>query len=280
VLKHRIITGVLLVAGLSGLVWLDVTYATGSTLVPEGALLALFCVVLVAPLLARETCSLITASGGSPGTGVAIICSALLALSMWWSAEGSETVPATVLAATLFLAFAAAMRNRDPDGVIRSASATLLAVGYSGGLLGFWLMLRNAHDAWVVLGAILTVKMGDIGAFAVGCSIGRTRLIPWLSPKKSWEGLAGGIVAAGILGGLLALASHSLDPVDQYPVAVGALFGVLAAVVGLFGDLIASAMKRDAGVKDSGSILPGLGGIVDTLDSLLLVGPLAWWILG
>ena len=141
-------------------------------------------------------------------------------------------------------------------------------------------MLRTEHDAWVILGAILTVKMADIGAFAVGCSIGRKRLIPWLSPKKSWEGLIGGILAAGILGALLALASQGLEPRNQYPVLVGALFGVFAAVIGLFGDLIGSAMKRDAGVKDSGTLLPGLGGIVDTLDSLLLVGPLAWWMLG
>ena len=87
-------------------------------------------------------------------------------------------------------------------------------------------------------------------------------------------------MAAGALGGLLALASHGLPPRDQYPVSVGILFGISAAVVGLFGDLIGSAMKRDAGVKDSGSMLPGLGGVVDTLDSLLLVGPLAWWMLG
>lgn len=279
-LKHRIITGLLLIAGLSGLVWLDVVFASESAAIREGAILAFFCVVVVVPLLARETCQLVRASGGSPQMIVAVPASMALALAMWWDAQGQETLPVTVLAVTLLLAFAASMRDRSPEGVIRGASSTMMTVAYSGGLLGFWLMLRTEHDAWVILGAILTVKMADIGAFAVGCSIGRKRLIPWLSPKKSWEGLIGGIFAAGILGGLLALASQGLAPQNQYPILVGALFGVFAAVIGLFGDLIGSAMKRDAGVKDSGALLPGLGGVVDTLDSLLLVGPLAWWMLG
>ena len=177
------------------------------------------------------------------------------------------------------LAFAAGMRDRSPQGVILFASTTLFAVAYSGGLIGFWLMLRTEHSAWVLLGAILTVKMSDIGAYAVGCSIGRNKLVPWLSPKKTWEGLAGGIVAAGVAGALLAWASHALAEEDRYTILGGAVFGVLAAIVGLFGDLIGSAMKRNAGIKDSGAFLPGLGGAVDTLDSLLLVGPLAWWFL-
>ena len=141
------------------------------------------------------------------------------------------------------------------------------------------LMLRQAHGAWVLCGAILIVKTADIGAYAVGCSIGRTKLIPWLSPKKTWEGLIGGIITAAISGALLAWASQALPEYDRYSIGWGALYGVLAALVGLLGDLIASAMKRDARIKDSSTILPGLGGVVDTMDSLLLVGPLAWWML-
>ena len=98
--------------------------------------------------------------------------------------------------------------------------------------------------------------MSDIGAFTVGCSIGRRRLIPWLSPKKSWEGLVEGILAAMILGGVLAHFSCHLAEGDRYDVVTGAVFGGTAAILGLFGDLIGSAMKRDAGVRIRGRSFP------------------------
>ena len=123
--------------------------------------------------------------------------------------------------------------------------------------------------------------MRDIGAYTVGCSIGRTRLIPWLSPKKTWEGFLGGMVFAMLSGGLLAWAAQDLPGVGpSVSIGIGLAFGFLAAWVGVLGDLIASASKRDAASKDSRRILPGLGGLVDTLDSLLLTGPLAWLMLG
>ena len=278
-LKYRILTGSLLIAGLLGFVWLDASLDGTGHRLDSGGLLALLCAVLIIPLLARETCHLVRSAGGAPSLVVTIVGSILLALSMWRSGDGAMAVPATIMAAVLMLGFAAGMRNRDPKGSILAASSTLLATGYSGGLLGFWLLLRSEHGAWVVLGAILTVKMADIGAFTVGCSIGRRRLIPWLSPKKSWEGLLGGILAAMVLGGVLAHFSSHLAEGDRYDIVTGAVFGGAAAILGLFGDLIGSAMKRDAGVKDSGAILPGLGGVIDTLDSLLVVGPLAWWML-
>lgn len=278
-LKKRIITGTLLVLGLIGIVWLDMSLASVDGLLDDGAILALFCVVVVVPLLAAETCQLISRTGRFPSYPVVLICSILLLLAMWQHEGDGMNRPMAVLALSLLLGFIACTRDRSPQGVINSVSTMLFAILYSGGLLGFWLMLRSTHDGWVILGAILTVKMGDIGAFATGCSIGKNRLIPWLSPKKTWEGLIGGIIAASILGGLLAMASQSLPEGDRYSTWLGVTFGAVAAVIGLFGDLIGSAMKRDAGVKDSGAMLPGLGGVIDILDSLLLVGPVAWWML-
>ena len=279
-LKHRIITGTLLVIGLIAVVWMDIALASGTGSLARGAVLAIFCTVVVAPLLTAETCQLSTLAAGRTSYPVVLLGSVLLMLAMWRDGEDHLNTPMLVLSGCLLLAFVAATLDRTTRSVISAASGTLFAILYSGGLLGFWLMLRSEHDGWVILGAILVVKMGDIGAFATGCTIGRTRLIPWLSPKKTWEGLIGGIVAASVLGGLLAAASQGLSEGDRYPVSIGVLYGAAAAVVGLFGDLIGSAMKRDAGVKDSGAMLPGLGGVIDILDSLLLVGPLAWWMLG
>ncbi len=278
-LKKRIITGILLILGLTGIVWLDMSLASVDGPLYDGAILALFCAAVVVPLLAAETCQMISRTGGTTSYPVVLVCSILLMLAMWQHDGDAMNLPLGVLALSLLLGFMTCSRDRSPKGVINAVSAMLFAIMYSGGLLGFWLMLRSTHDGWVILGAILTVKMGDIGAFATGCSIGRTRLIPWLSPKKTWEGLLGGIIAASVLGGLLAIASQSLPEGDRYSILMGVLFGAVAAVIGLLGDLIGSAMKRDAGVKDSGAMLPGLGGVIDILDSLLLVGPVAWWML-
>jgi phosphatidate cytidylyltransferase len=121
------------------------------------------------------------------------------------------------------------------------------------------------------------VKASDIGAYAAGMSFGRHKMIPWLSPAKSWEGLAGGIALAAAVGGAMAWWSSGLpDPRDQVPVALGAMTGALLGIVGPFGDLVESLLKRGAGVKDSGSVLPGMGGVFDVLDSPLMAGPVVW----
>jgi phosphatidate cytidylyltransferase len=105
-------------------------------------------------------------------------------------------------------------------------------------------------------------------------------MIPWLSPAKSWEGLAGGVAFAAVVGALLAWWSGSLeDPRDTVPPLLGAVAGAAFGVVGPFGDLAESLLKRSGGAKDSGRILPGMGGLFDVLDSPLLAGPVAWWLL-
>jgi phosphatidate cytidylyltransferase len=141
-------------------------------------------------------------------------------------------------------------------------------------MLGTWLLVRTEVGPWVLAGAVLTVKASDIGAYAVGMSIGRHKMIPWLSPAKSWEGLVGGIAFAAIVGGLLAWWSDALpDARDHVAPLLGAATGAVLGVVGTFGDLAESLVKRSAGVKDSGRILPGMGGIFDVLDSPLLAAP-------
>jgi phosphatidate cytidylyltransferase len=142
------------------------------------------------------------------------------------------------------------------------------------------MLIRLEHSPWLLVGAILTTKACDIGAYFTGMSIGRHKMIPWLSPKKTWEGLAGGIVFASAVGAALAHFSvHLASAADHYPWWVGAILGALVAVIGQAGDLAESAFKRDAGVKDSGSILPGMGGVLDVLDSPLLAGPVVYWLL-
>ena len=117
---------------------------------------------------------------------------------------------------------------------------------------------------------LLCVKFTDIGAFFTGKSIGRHKLIGWLSPGKTWEGLAGGLVVAAAVGAICAPWLPELDWIK------GALFGAILGLVGQGGDLLESLMKRDADVKDSGGSIPGFGGVLDVIDSPLMAAPVAY----
>jgi phosphatidate cytidylyltransferase len=117
--------------------------------------------------------------------------------------------------------------------------------------------------------------MCDTGAYFTGRSLGKHKLILWLSPGKTWEGLVGGIALASVFGVLGVWLGAVSQP--KYPIALGLATGVVFALLGQAGDLMMSLLKRDAGIKDSGRSLPGFGGILDVLDSPLLVAPFAYW---
>ena len=125
-------------------------------------------------------------------------------------------------------------------------------------------------DTMVVLTILLTVKATDIGAFFGGKAMGKHKLIPWLSPGKTWEGLFWGVITAGLVGAICAGA------MDYFSWQKGIFFGMVIGAIGQAGDLLESMMKRDAAVKDSGSIIPGFGGILDVIDSPLLAAPFAY----
>jgi len=137
-----------------------------------------------------------------------------------------------------------------------------------------------------IIGIATVTKMSDVGAYFVGKSFGKTRLVPVLSPKKTWEGLLGGIAAACFVSVLyfVFVLPNPLHAPLPYAVFGPIALGILLAVGGLFGDLIESMLKRSGEVKDSGSTLPGLGGIWDVSDSLIPAGvvgllAIAWgWI--
>ena len=140
--------------------------------------------------------------------------------------------------------------------------------------LGFWILLRHDRDAWTLAGAILCVKSADIGAYFTGISIGRHKMIPRISPGKTWEGFAGAVVISTACSlGLAALLGDRLAGMTSFHAVV---LGVILSVSAVVGDLIESLFKREAGVKDSGQFFPGIGGILDLLDSLLFNAPLMY----
>jgi phosphatidate cytidylyltransferase len=139
-------------------------------------------------------------------------------------------------------------------------------------LLAFLILMRNSADGmrWILL-LLCIVFSGDTAALYVGTLIGRHKLAPAISPKKTVEGSIGGL-AAGLLVGLLA--KHFLLPALPWGAAAG--FCLVVGLAGQVGDLFESAMKRASDVKDSGSILPGHGGVLDRIDALLFAAPVAY----
>ena len=136
---------------------------------------------------------------------------------------------------------------------------------YTGWTLSLFLRLRAGDDGleWVLL-AVLATFATDTGAFLVGRAIGRTRMAPRISPGKTWEGAVGGWLAGvSATAGLAVLLDLPITQAEA--IALGALVGVVAQV----GDLVESMLKRAAGVKDSGTLIPGHGGVLDRLDSVV-----------
>jgi phosphatidate cytidylyltransferase len=126
--------------------------------------------------------------------------------------------------------------------------------------------------SWLLL-VILVTWLSDTGAYLIGRAVGRRPLIPVVSPNKTWEGLVGGLVSAGGTGAICVW----LFALDVHPFA-GFGIGLIIAVIGVVGDLAESVIKRQSGVKDSGSLIPGHGGMLDRIDALLFTFPAGWFV--
>ncbi len=164
-------------------------------------------------------------------------------------------------------------------GVRQSATSsfavTILGVAWVGAGLGCLLLIRDIPEFgfWAVMAVLFTVFATDTGAFFVGRAFGRHRLAPAISPKKSWEGLLGGVVAAVAVAFLVLYRDR--DAFLTIPESLA--LGFVVALAAVLGDLFESALKRDLEVKDSGRVLGGHGGVLDRLDSLLWAGPAAYF---
>lgn len=191
------------------------------------------------------------------------------------SAGAFGTVPAgTFLLIAVALTTVAALvwrMFRGADGFVKDAAASLFVIGYLP-LLGSFVPLMLTDDIGVmrIVTFVAVVVAGDTGGYVVGVLFGKHPMAPKISPKKSWEGLFGSYLFGCAVG--LACAVWLLDTAWW----AGIVLGVALVSVGVCGDLVESLIKRDVGIKDMSSILPGHGGVMDRLDSLLLSAPAAW----
>mgnify|MGYP003291163637 FL=1 len=174
-----------------------------------------------------------------------------------------------VMIAMLMVLFVELFRQRETP--IQNVGATILPalqVALPIAMLALLPALGEGYNAWRVVAFFSIIWANDVFAFLVGITLGRHRLCERISPKKSWEGFIGGIVAAM---GVALLAAYLLDE----DMAVWAGLGLVSALAAVAGDLVESMFKRAAGVKDSGAIMPGHGGWFDRFDAVLMAAPVA-----
>lgn len=269
----------------------------------------------VAALAAREYLNLAEAQGFRPFRALSyvfLVC--LFGFVTWGSLEVVRQMPSwlngvsmvavisgLLLVAAPFVLMIASMRRDPLSRSLPDAAVSFLMLPYVG-LSLVCLALTRAYEngALFVLILLLVVWTGDIAAYYVGRAIGKHKLAPRVSPGKSWEGAIASVLGAVVIsvlllhfssaiylalsqihlldipGSALYTPSYSTGLLATAPVWLAVLFGLGVNVAAQLGDLVESALKRGAGVKDSGTLLPGHGGVLDRIDALLFAAPMGW----
>jgi phosphatidate cytidylyltransferase len=157
-------------------------------------------------------------------------------------------------------------------------AATILGVMYVGGCSAHLLMLHRIEPKLVFF-LLATIILSDTGAYIAGKNFGRHKLAPKVSPKKTWEGAIGGLLCAALGAVIMFYCSgnNSIFP-GSFPLWAYALVATALAAAGQIGDLAESMLKRDAGIKDSGNLFPGHGGVLDRCDGILFAAPVLYYV--
>jgi len=193
-----------------------------------------------------------------------------------------QSIPVGLVVATLIISCARALGERDASNRIESIAATVIGVLYIPFLLQFLvgILMRdtdNGDNLTLCLWVVAVSKFCDVGALLTGLAIGRHKMAPSISPKKTWEGAVGGVLISAGVGAAIAYFVPDRFPVEMTPL-VAALIAAPLAIVTIISDLIESAVKRRADTKDAGALIPGIGGAFDSTDSLILTAPVAYFI--
>jgi len=204
---------------------------------------------------------------------VSIIASILLATARYWPqllAFPLEIYLLLLSAFTLLVLVLQQYASYGTSAVLANCGATYFSIAYLGLLSGFCVMIRIEFGLWHLLMFVFVVKSSDIGAYAIGTLFGKHKFSPRISPGKSWEGMGGAMAVAALVAIGFAMSCGIM------PWWLAMIFGLCFAFIGQMGDLVESMMKRDAEQKDSGRKVPGFGGVLDIIDSLLVAAPFAY----
>jgi phosphatidate cytidylyltransferase len=287
--------GTLIIGILVGLCWLDHLAETRGAAVRGVWLLP--AALLLAVAASGEVLYLARAAGMRPSAW-AVYGGTVLLIAGNWGGElfragtgNASSLPEVAwpwcaLAVGVLLVFVVEMRRYEkPGGATANVAAAVFALVYVGAMFSFVLQLRMQWGVGALASLVIVTKMGDTGAYTIGRFFGRHKMAPVLSPGKTVEGAVGALALACLAS--WATFTWLLPLLDQREHPGGTccgwvLFGLLVGTAGMLGDLAESMLKRDVGCKDSSRWMPGFGGLLDVLDSILLAAPAAWmgWALG
>ncbi len=243
----------------------------------RGGLYFLLLVNLIIVLGLREFYLLLAAKGYRPYKVLGTICALAVSLYLYRGGAADSLIMTLALLAIMI----GELFRKDMARSMNHIAVTLLGVLYVGWLGSHLIMLRELPQelgvddrigAELIFYAAVVTWAGDTLAYVVGIAVGRRKLLPRVSPKKTVEGAIGGLIGSAAAGTVCALTFMPfLTPL------AGGVLGGCAGLLGQVGDLVESLLKRDAGIKDSAELIPGHGGVLDRFDSLLFVGPLLYY---
>lgn len=241
-----------------------VYFALSILCVLSGEVPTVIYLTIMAGICAGEFCYMMRVDSKLPNEMIGVIGAVAYPIAMWQFGMAGGALVTIILMMALLIWYVYWMRARISDVAVSFFGAT-----YTGMLLSSLILLRQTlPEPWggvLILSLFCSIWFNDVAAYMVGSKIGRHRLAPRTSPKKSWEGFIAGLVASALV-----WIGMSFIPGVVMPLWQAILFGVLSGAAGVVGDLAESRIKRNVGVKDSGTIMPGHGGLLDRCDSLFV----------
>lgn len=291
-LGWRLTVSAILIPCILLLFWWDASLGNGAPV------LLVLCLAL-SVRSAWEMCSLLKTRAIQPTFELVAVCNIALIFAAWSHFRWQQFLPSHTVAllaslgviglsltvCLLLLMVWQCARYRKPGHSMESLGADLLAVCYTGGLLAVLAQFRwfptPELGYFAIAAVIIPAKAGDIMAYTLGRLFGKRKMVPTLSPGKTWMGGFGAIIGSSVGAWLWFTFGLSLFNAGPVTIDIGSvlLLGMTLGVVGLVGDLAESLIKRDCQKKDSANLMPGFGGLLDLLDSPLFCGPVAliWW---
>jgi phosphatidate cytidylyltransferase len=262
-LKHRVITGAVGVPVVILAIWFGDPWPWFSLLIAAAALAGTYEFYSIANFDRRE-----------PLLYLGLLYSLALALSPHYR---SPNVLPIVITTTMLVSLIYLLCRPSRDKAFHKWTWIIVGALYVGWMLSYWLSLRGLESgrSWVYL-AILTTFANDTGAFFIGRAIGKRKLAPTISEAKTREGSIGGLICA-ILGAIVIATILNLISPFAFEYWQIIILGFLISLFAQIGDLVESLLKRNVGVKESGNLLPGHGGILDRFDSLIFVGAVVYY---
>jgi phosphatidate cytidylyltransferase len=246
---------------------------------------ALVMILLVSVFTLREFYQLMHASGYDPFDKFGMFFGGLITLAPWLQVQFGW--PTALLLPLAVIVFAVRLLGeRTPETRVESLASTLFGIVYVALMLQYLVAIVTPMPGDTIsptgrlllcLWLIAVTKFCDTGALLTGMAIGRHKMSPQISPKKTWEGAVGGVLFSMGIGALIAWLARNEFPAHMTPL-VAALIAAPMGIIGIVADLVESVLKRRANMKDSGKTIPGIGGMFDLSDSLILVAPMGYYL--